>query len=84
MGSSVDKGGVIAPILAEVFDIDESNPADSTFNNASKSFDGITAADVKVVISNGAVSIYVPVVAGTDYAPYIAGTAFDENGSSTN
>lgn len=82
MSPSVDKGGVIAPILAEVFKINSSNPAASTFNNASKTFAGITPADVKVVINNGAVSIYVP--ATGDYAPYIAGTAFDENGSSTN
>ena len=75
-----DKGNVIMPILGEVFTLDEEEPANSKFNNASKSFNGITFDDVNVDITNGAVSVYVEVVAG-DYAPYVAGTKWNDQGT---
>ena len=85
-----DKGGVILPILSEVFTVgavkmqeDGSYDADAVkkikFNNASKTFKDIYLPNVKVIIINGAVSIYVP--AKGDYAAYKAGTAYNTKGS---
>ena len=71
----VDKGNVIKPILAEVF------TEAGNFNNASKAFKDLTWSEVKVAIFKGAVSVYVD--AGTDFEPYRAGLAFDENGATT-
>ncbi|MBQ2981141.1 MAG: type II secretion system protein [Lachnospiraceae bacterium] len=75
-----DKGNVIKPILAEVFTIDESEVGNSKFNNSSKSFNGVTFNDVMVDIKDGAVSIYVEVKQG-DYAPYVAGTKWNDQGT---
>ena len=82
-----DKGNVVLPILAEVFAVGNVKAADGAtnvgnidFNNASKSFDKLTISDVKVVILNGAVSIYAPVETG-DYAAYIAGNAYKADGT---
>ena len=82
-----DKGNVILPILAEVFQTGGKKYSDSglaaiEFNNASKSFEGLTLHGVKVHIKNGAVSIFVKVLDG-DYANYVAGTAFDDAGATT-
>ena len=78
---ALDTKNVIKPILAEVFKT-TTNPM--KFNYASKAFKDKTASDVKICIRNGAVSVYVPTVSGTGFDPYIAGTAFDSNGNSTN
>ncbi len=75
-----DKGNVIMPILAEVFTLDKDEPANSEFNNASKSFEGVKFTDVNVDITSGAVSVYVEVKAG-DYAPYVAGTKWNDQGT---
>lgn len=85
-----DGGNVVLPILAEVFkvgNLNASSGADAIgaikFNNSSKTFEGLVLGDVKVHIKNGAVSIFVQRKA-TDYANYVAGTAFDKNGATTN
>ena len=85
--STHDKGNVVLPILAEVFatggkKYSDTGIADIKFNNASKSFNGLTLSDVEVHIKNGAVSIFVEVKEG-DYANYVAGTAFDADGNTT-
>ena len=79
-----DDGGVILPILGEVFAVGNvKNTSDLSaienvkFNNASKSFNGVTLKDVNVIIDNGAVSISVKVKSG-DYAPYVSGTKYDK------
>ena len=82
-----DKGNVVLPILAEVFAVGNVKAADGAtnvgnieFNNASKTFEGLKIKDVKVVILNGAVSVYGPVKAG-DYAAYLAGNAYNADGT---
>lgn len=79
-----DQGGVILPILSEVFAVGNvTHESDLTaienvkFNNASKSFSNITLKNVNVIIDNGAVSISVIPTQG-DYAPYVAGTKYDK------
>ena len=64
-----DPNGVIAATLKEVF------KADGTFNNSSVAFEGITTANVQVVISDGAVYINVPAKSGSGYDNYTAGNA---------
>ena len=83
--TTYDKGNVILPILAEAFAVngksyDSTGVADIEFNNASKSFEGLKLKDIKVVIIEGAVSIYAPVKAGK-YDAYNAGTVFDKAGA---
>ena len=74
----VDVSGVIMPILAEVFSKNASDVY--VFNSASKSFKGVTLADVKVYIEKGAVSVYVG-EKDPAYGAYIAGTKFDKEGN---
>ena len=75
MGDTMDVNGVVAPILAEVFDIDDDAPGDSAFNADSDAFDGIIAENVLVTITDGAVSICVPVnnAESDDYDAYTVG-----------
>lgn len=75
-----DKGNVIMPILGEVFTLDKDTPKNSKFNNSSKSFNNITFDNVMVDIKDGAVSVYVDVTQG-DYAPYVAGTKWNDQGT---
>lgn len=82
---SFDDGGVILPILGEVFAVGSvKNTSDLSaiqavkFNNASKSFKDVTLDDVMVIIDKGAVSVSVKTVAGSEYAPYVAGTKYDK------
>lgn len=67
-----DKGGVIMPILAEVFKEDAKTKGQYNFNNASKTFDGVTTVSVYVAIKDGAVAIKVEKT-DTTYADYTAG-----------
>ena len=83
--TNYDSGNVILPILAEAFAVggktsSSTGIADIEFNNASKTFEGLKLKDIKVVIIDGAVSVYAPVKAGK-YDPYNAGTAFDKEGN---
>ena len=80
-----DKGNVILPILAEAFavngkDSSSTGIGDIKFNNSSKTFNGLTLSKIKVVILDGAVSVYAPVQSGK-YDAYKAGTAYNEKGS---
>lgn len=72
--SNCDKGGVISPILAEVFDIKKSDLANSKFHASSDAFENVTLKSVKVQITKGAVYIYVPASTDSGYAAYEAGT----------
>ena len=76
MDSSIDAGGVIEPILAEVF------TSAGDFNNASKSFDDVKLSTVYVSITNGAVAILVETDSGDSYANYTAGDQTKINKSS--
>ena len=80
-----DKGGVILPILSEVFAVGSVKNTSSIadigkvdFNNSSKSFATTSISSVKVIIDNGAVSISVKTDASSDYAPYVVGTKYDK------
>lgn len=77
MDSSIDAGGVIKPILAEVF-----NTTTGDFNNASKSFDDVKLSTVYVSITNGAVAVLVETDSGDSYANYTAGDQSKINKSS--
>ena len=66
MDEEHDAGGVIAPILKEVFNGED-------FKNASKSFDSVKTSTVQVCITDGAVSILVEVDEGDSYANYTVG-----------
>lgn len=75
MDDAMDVNGVVAPILSEVFNIDEDNLDASTFNADSDAFNNILASDVLVRITDGAVSICVPVnnAEADDYDAYTVG-----------
>lgn len=80
--ADMDPSGVIAATLAEVFNITKDTTTGkvtaATFNASSTAFKGHTAADIKITIVNGAVSILVPVNSGEEdtFDAYIAGTKY--------
>ena len=77
MTKTADPNSVIANTLAEVFNISKDADGNvdgdaSKFNNASAAFADLYLNEVKVIITNGAVSIRVE---ATDAEPYTVGTA---------
>lgn len=85
MAKTNDPNEVISSTLAEVFTITKGagGVTKAVFNNVSATFNGIEADDIQVTITNGAVSIYVPVTASQSgiYEPYKTGTAYESETS---
>lgn len=80
MKDANDPYNIIENALKETFSAKtESGKTTYTFNSSSKAFNKLTAADIKVTIADGTVSIYVPVVSSEadDFAPYRSGKAYE-------
>lgn len=88
-----DTSGTIRNVLAEVFTMTGNNASEDpssgtvtagtvqgTFNSSSAAFEDITLADIFVTITDGAVSIVVPVndTENDDYDAYIVGTVYNQ------
>jgi len=71
-------GDTIIGILAETFPTVTDDARQ--FEASSNAFANLSAEDIDVNITNGAVSIFIPVAQGSDEAPYRCGTFFDEDG----
>ena len=78
--NAYDQGGVILPIISEVFAVGNKTATSSVadldkidFNNSSKAFAATTLSSVKVRIDKGAVSIWVDAADTEGYADYKAG-----------